>query len=83
MPTVFDIYEYFLASGANGKTVLEMLEKLCPDKLIMREEDNDGMSMLDFGLVIETDQICSKMCEDCFLLKTESNVFIGSNKYIG
>jgi serine protease Do len=82
MLTVFDIYEYFLASGANGKTVFEMLEKLCPDKLMI-EKDDDGMSLLDFGLVIETDQICSKMCEDCFLLKTESNVFIGSNKYIG
>ena len=82
MPTVIEIYDYYLASGTNGKTVFEMLEKLCPDKLMI-EKDDDGMSMLDFGLVIETDQICSKMCEDCFLLKTESNVFIGSNKYIG
>ena len=82
MPNVIDIYEYFFASGANGKTVFEMLEKLCPDKLMI-EKKEEGMSMMDFGLVIEADKICSKMCEDGFLLKTKSEVFVGSNKYIG
>ena len=82
MPTVIEIYEYFLASGANGKMVFEMLEALCPDKLTIEKVDEE-MSTMDFGLVIEADRICSKMCEDGFLLKTKSEVFVGSNKYIG
>lgn len=82
MPNVIDIYEYFLACGAQGKTVFNMLEDLCPDKLTI-EKNDQGMSTMDFGLVIEADQICSKMCEDCFLLKTKSDVFVGLNKYIG
>lgn len=82
MLNVIDIYDYFLKHINDKKSVFDMLEELCPDELAVSSEPG-GMSTMDLGLVVETDRICTKMCDDSFLLKIHSNPFVGNNQYVG
>ncbi len=82
MLNVIDIYEYFLGHISDKKSVMDMLNELCPDELTVSKDD-DGMSTMDLGLVVETDKICTKMSEDSFLLKLKTDFFVGNNQYVG
>jgi len=82
MLDVIDIYNYCLRHNSDTKTVLDMLDELCHDKITV-SDNSVGSSMMDLGLVNETDKICKKMCDDCFLIQVKSEIFVGNNRYIG